>query len=113
MISIVVVNHLKPLLPLLISLEHIGFVKGQHILDGIIATREIIHSFKQSKYIGMMIKLDMYKSYDRISWDYLTQVLDAFGFAWKWIYSLISSPFFSILINDSPSTLFSSSCGLF
>eukprot|EP00253_Pinus_taeda_P021345 PITA_21345 len=48
-ISKVIANRLKPLLPLLISPEHAGYIEGRQILDGIILTHEIIHSLKHSK----------------------------------------------------------------
>ena len=48
-ISKVIVNRLKPLLPSLISPEQSGFVEGRHILDGIIVVHETIHSLKRKK----------------------------------------------------------------
>jgi hypothetical protein len=45
-ISKVISNRLKPLLPLLISLEQIRFVEGRKILDGIILSHEVTHSLK-------------------------------------------------------------------
>lgn len=62
-----------------------------------------------------MIKLNLSKAYDCIIWDYLMQVLDAFGCVsqWiSWIHSLISSHFFYVLLNGSPFSPFSSSCCL-
>jgi len=48
-ISKVIANRLKPLLPLLISPKQSGYIEGHQILDGIILTHEIIHSLKNSK----------------------------------------------------------------
>eukprot|EP00253_Pinus_taeda_P016878 PITA_16878 len=62
-----------------------------------------------------MIKLDLSKAYDRLSWNYLGKVLESFGFCRRWIdwiHSLISSPSFSILVNGTPSKTFSASRGL-
>eukprot|EP00253_Pinus_taeda_P033082 PITA_33082 len=63
----------------------------------------------------MMIKLDLSKAYDRLSWNYLGKVLESFGFCRRWIdwiHSLISSPSFSILVNGIPSKIFSATRGL-
>jgi len=65
------VNRLKPILPYLIAQEQIGFVKGRQITDGIIVAQEVIHSLKNSRNKGMLIKLDLAKANDHLSWEYL------------------------------------------
>eukprot|EP00253_Pinus_taeda_P008598 PITA_08598 len=114
-ISKVVALRLKPVLPHIISPEQSGYVEGRQITDGIILTHEIIHSLKQSRKPGMLLKIDLSKAFDNISWDYMQKVLHAFGFdsAWiRWVNSLISSAFFSILINGIPTTTFQASRGI-
>ena len=66
-ISKVVVNRLKPLLPLLISSKQSGCVEGRQILDGIILAHEVVHSLKTSKILGMILKLDLSKPFDKLS----------------------------------------------
>jgi hypothetical protein len=66
-ITKVMANMMKPLMPRLISLEQSGFVEGRQILDGIILTQEMIHSLKQTKSPGMLIKVDLVKAYDKVS----------------------------------------------
>eukprot|EP00253_Pinus_taeda_P015540 PITA_15540 len=111
-VSKVIASRLKPLLPLIISSEQSGYVEGRQITDGIILTHEIIHSLKKVKKPGMLLKIDLSKAFDSISWVYMQKILIAFGFGppWiRWISSLISSSFFSILINGIPSSTFSPS----
>ena len=48
-ITKVLANRLKPLLPILISPEQTCFVEGRQILDGIIFAHEMIHSLKKKK----------------------------------------------------------------
>ena len=108
-------NRLKPLLPLLISLEQLGYVEGRQILDGIIISHEVVHSLKTSKISGMILKLDLSKAFDKISWAFIKKILLAFGFCQDWVHwilSLISLAFFSILVNGSPSSTFSPSRGI-
>jgi len=114
-VSKVIALRLKPMLPLIISPEQSRYVEGRQITDGIILTHEIIHSLKQTKKPGMLLKIDLSKAFDSISWEYLQKILKAFGFAspWiRWISNLLSSSFFSILINGIPSPNFRPSRGI-
>jgi len=115
LISKVFASRLKPLLPLLISPEQTGYVEGRQIMDGIILSNEVIHSLKLLKNLGMILKLDLSKAFDKLSWNYIHQMLLAFDFnpTWtRWIMNPISSPNFSILLNGSPSKPFHPSCGI-
>eukprot|EP00253_Pinus_taeda_P015299 PITA_15299 len=114
-ISSLMAKRLKPLLEKLISPEQTGFVEGRQILDGLVVTQEVIHSMKTKKQKGMMMKLDLSKAYDRVSWQYLAEILRSFGFSsrWiRWVLSCISTPNFSVLVNDTPSKTFKASKGI-
>eukprot|EP00253_Pinus_taeda_P011590 PITA_11590 len=114
-ISKIIAIRLKLLLPLIISPEQSGYVEGRQITDGIILTHEIIHSLKTSKKPGMLLKLDLSKAFDSLSWNYMEKILLAFGFnnSWvHWIMSLLTSSFFSVLINGIPSETFHPSRGI-
>jgi len=102
-IATLMVKKLKPILPNIISPEQTGFMEGRKILDGLVVSQKIIHTLKQKKELGMMIKLDLSKVYDILNWKYLEAILQAYGFCnrWvKWILSMISTPNFSILLNE-------------
>lgn len=83
-VSKVIATRLKPLLPLIISSEQSGYVEGCQITDGIILTHEIIHSLKHTKNPGMLLKIDLSKAFDSISWQYIQKILSAFGFDPSW-----------------------------
>lgn len=73
---------------------------------------EMIHSLKQTKTLGMFLKVDLAKAYDKVDWSFLKEVLKAFGFHhdWvKWIGNLISTTIFSILVNGTPFATFEAS----
>ena len=79
-------------------------MEGTQILNGIITDHEAIHSLKTSHISGMLLKFDMSKDFDNIRWKFLRAMVVAFGFSntWvNWVPSLVSSSFFSILINGS------------
>lgn len=66
-ISKVIANRIKPLLPSLISEEQIGYVEGRQIFNNIIQAHEVAHSLKRNKQVGMIIQLDLAKAYDKLS----------------------------------------------
>eukprot|EP00253_Pinus_taeda_P036193 PITA_36193 len=114
-ISKVIANRLKVILPGIISQEQSGYVEGRQILDNILLAQEMIHSLHLRKEAGMLMQLDLSKAYDKVSWSYLEAVLEAFGFSkqWiKWILALIKSLRYSILVNGAPSVPFSPSRGI-
>jgi len=108
-ISKVIANRLKPLLPTLLSEEQTGYVEGRQTLNNIIQAHEVVHSLKTNKQAGMIIQLDIAKAYDKLSWSYIRDVLKAYGFDhnWiRWVMVFVTTISFSILLNGSPSRTF-------
>jgi len=108
----VVANSLKPIMTFVISKEQEGYVEGRQIMYTVILAHEVIHSLNSTKTPSILIKLNLSKSFDKASWQYLQAILDSFGFDqhWvNWISKLTSSTFFSILVNGVPSQPFSPS----
>eukprot|EP00253_Pinus_taeda_P015169 PITA_15169 len=79
-ISKVIANRLKPILPNLISEEQSRFVEGRQILDNVLLAQEMVHTLQTRKKAGMLMQLDLSKAFDKVNWQYLEVVLTAFGF---------------------------------
>jgi len=79
-ISKVIANNLKPLLPALVLEEQIGFVEGRQIVNNIIQAHEVVHSLKSNKKFSMIIQLDLVKAYEKLSFSYIKVVLRPYGF---------------------------------
>ncbi|XP_019240448.1 PREDICTED: uncharacterized protein LOC109220430 [Nicotiana attenuata] len=78
---------LVSLLPSLISDEQAGFVKGRSIVENVLLTQEIVTDIRLRTKAGptVVIKLDMAKAYDRLSWLFLSKVLRKMGFGERFI----------------------------
>lgn len=73
---------MKGCLDKLIHLLQSSFVPGRHATDDILIAQELTHSIRKStaKNEGLMVKLDLEKAYDRVSWEFLMDTLRLFGF---------------------------------
>jgi hypothetical protein len=69
----IIANQLKPLLPKLISENQGGFLKDKQITDNIVLVQEAIHSSKKSKAPGMVVKLDMVNDFDHVKHSFCFQ----------------------------------------
>ncbi|KAM1106692.1 hypothetical protein TB1_003568 [Malus domestica] len=94
-VSKVLTNRLKLIMPNMISHHQSAFVPGRLILDNVILTNEISNFMakrRRGKKGFIVLKLDMSKAYDRIEWSYLATVLRKLGFLRNWIELLMSHP---------------------
>lgn len=112
MIFRVVHDRLEKILHSLISSNQSGFVKGRSIFENILLTQEIVTDIRlREKLANVVIKLDMTKAYDRVSWKYLIYVLRKMGFAEYFInmiWNLLSNNWYSVLNNGQASGFFHS-----
>eukprot|EP00253_Pinus_taeda_P010247 PITA_10247 len=111
----ILANRLKKLLPHLISENQGGFVPSRQITDNVILIQEAIHSSFNRGERGMIIKLDMANSFDRVDHSFLTATLKRLGISKNFISIIngcISNPWTAPLINGRPNNYFRSSRGL-
>eukprot|EP00253_Pinus_taeda_P027835 PITA_27835 len=114
-IAKVIAINLVPILSRNISMEKFGFLDGRKIHEAIGVAQEVIHSVKQKKKKGVILKIDLSKAYDRINWLYLRLLLTHLGFNYtfiSWIMGCISNVSFTVLINEAASPFFKSQRGL-
>jgi hypothetical protein len=114
-ITKVITNRLKGMLPTIIPKNQGGFIKGRHITDNIILVQEAIHSSMQQGEKGMIVKLDLANAFDRVRHDFLFQVMQKFGFNAsfiQWIKACIRTPWISPLVNGRATNFFQASRGI-
>lgn len=80
-----------------------AFMKNRNIMSGIMCMHEIVHETKRRKEIGIILKLDFEKIYDKVNWNLLFTCLEKRGFhdKWcKWIKQVVSGGTVSVKVND-------------
>ncbi|MCH80235.1 hypothetical protein A2U01_0001001 [Trifolium medium] len=104
-ISKVLANRLKPLLPQCISQEQSAFVENRSIIDNVMIASEIIHHMKcktKGKKGEVALKIDISKAYDRVDWEYVKKIMRKMGFHEKWVNWIsmcMESVHYQVLVN--------------
>jgi ribonuclease HI len=117
-LSKVLANRLKKLLPLIIDPTQSAFIPGRLITDNVLAAYETLHTMHsgmRGKKGFMAVKLDMSKAYDRVEWGFLEAVMKRMGFDGRWISLImmcVKSVQYSILVNGNPCGLITPSRGI-
>ena len=112
-LSNVLANRLKKFLPHLITEHQLAFAKNRLITANILVAFETLHYMKKhvlGKNGFMTIKLDTSKTYDRVEWIFLENLMRQMGFYKRWIDLImlcVKIVSYSILVNGEPKGLIS------
>ena len=104
----VLANRLKKIMSQLISKHQSAFMLDRLITNNILVAFETLHYMRNhctGKTGFMALKLDISKTYDRVEWVYMQQVLVKMGFHDCWVKLMmerITSATYSVLINGEP-----------
>jgi len=75
-ITKIIASRIKEKMASYISAKQFGFLKDRLILDVIGLSKECMHSSKVKKLSSLMLKLDLKKGYDKVSWSCLRMLLN-------------------------------------
>ena len=102
-VSKVLVNRFKTILPSCISESQSVFAPGHVINDNVLVTYEMLHTLKQKKRGRegfLALKLDMNKAYDRVEWKFLDVMMHKLGFHPRWIFYIMNCLVCILFLSD-------------
>ncbi len=117
LVTKVIANRLKPLMPELICPNQASFVPGRHIQYNNIIAQEVVHTMHPMKGRRgfMIVKVDLEKAYDRLRWDFFEDTLRTLGLPPKLkdtIMDCITSVSMQVLWNGENTEQFAPSRGI-
>ena len=98
-------NRLAPRLQQIVSPNQSAFIKGRFIQDNFMLVQQTARFLHQQKQPRILLKLDISKAFDSVSWPFLLEILQQLGFGqiWRDIMSgLLSSSSTQVLLNGIP-----------
>ena len=93
----------------LISISQSAFIKKRCIQDNFLYVRNLARAYHKTKTPTLLFKLDIAKTFDSVSWEYLLELLEIRGFPvrWRnWISLILSAS--SIVLNGGAGPFLSS-----
>ncbi|KAF3773990.1 Transposon TX1 uncharacterized protein [Nymphaea thermarum] len=93
---------LAPLMPSIINPFQVAFIKGRRLHDIVVLANEVVHSLYCLRLPSFILKLDISKAFDSVSWEFLSDILTrlAFGPSFRqWILSLVTGAQLAVSFN--------------
>ena len=107
-LSIVLANRLKQILPNVIFESQSAFVSNRLITDNTIVAFEILHRMRNKRRVKkgqMTIKLDISKAYNRVEWSFFRSIMLKLGIDERWVrlaMETVCTTSYSVLMNGEP-----------
>ncbi|CAA7043733.1 unnamed protein product [Microthlaspi erraticum] len=109
-------ERIKLVLPSLVLSNQTAFVKDRLLLENVLLASEVMQGYHREGISSRItLKVDISKAFDSVRWDFLLSVLQAYKFPSSfitWIRSCVCSPSFSVSINGVTSGYFKGKTGL-
>ncbi|CAN1752111.1 Transposon TX1 uncharacterized 149 kDa protein [Linum perenne] len=74
LVSKVLANRLRRIIPQIIGVEQSAFVEGRSIVNNVLIATETLHTMNTRRYAKdgeFVVKIDISKAFDRVEWSYL------------------------------------------
>jgi hypothetical protein len=103
--SKVVANRLRLRLGDIVSTNQSAFVKHRCLHDNFVLVRQVARRINQRRKPGVLLKLELSRAFDSMSWGFLFEVLRQMGFGplfRKWVALLLYTANTKIIVNGVP-----------
>jgi len=74
-ITKVLLNRIKEVLPMVIDDNQSAFLKDRGMLDSVLVANEVVEELRRNERRGLCLKVDYEKAYDSVRWDFLLYML--------------------------------------
>ena len=102
-VSKILANRLKKLLPRIICENQSAFIKGRLLMENVLLASEMVKDYHKSSIPPRCVmKIDISKAFDSVQWEFVLKGLKALNFPEKyihWIKLCITSLSFSVQVN--------------
>ena len=105
LITKLLANRLASHLDNMVSQNQSAFIKGRSILDNFMLVQQTAIMLHQKNCARILLKLDITKAFDSVSWPFLLEVMKHLGFGQIWcdiISTLLASASSQVLLNGAP-----------
>jgi retron-type reverse transcriptase len=84
LVSKVLALRLVPHINGLVSKAQSAFIRRRCIHDNYLYVRNLARAYHRKKVLALLMKLDISKVFDFVSWEYLLEMLQQRGFSARW-----------------------------
>jgi hypothetical protein len=98
-------NRLASRLDHMVSPNQSAFIKKRFIQDNFMLVQQTVRFLHSQKQPRILLKLDIMKAFDSVSWSFLLEILEHLGFGSRWrdlLCGLLVSSSTQVLLNGTP-----------
>jgi hypothetical protein len=103
--SKIMANRLRPRMDELVSKNQSAFIKRRNLHDNFMLVRQLARKINTRRESGVLLKLDISRAFDSLSWAFLFEVLRGMGFPeifLRWVNIALRTASTSVLVNGNP-----------
>lgn len=101
-ISKILCNKLSKAIEIIVADNQAAFVQGRSMIHNILICHDLMRHYNKKTSPRCLMKIDLKKAYDMVSWEFVEEALNGYGFPQKFtqlIMACVSSTKFTVKVN--------------